>query len=240
APWGNIHFATYGTGTSATVNNIPLTGANIYVRLWYYDGSWKYTDYTYQTLQTTKITVPSTSTSITDTSVTFEWTVGTGVTNVQLAVATHPSYLTRAPWGNIHFATYGTGTSATVNNIPIGSDIYVRLWYYNGSWKYIDYTYKTAGTPPEIINPTSGTMISTSNVTFEWTKGIGVTNVRLDISTSPSFFNNPHGDIHYETYGTATSAIVNNIPQFGADIYVRLWYYIGSWSYIDYTYQTGG
>ncbi|MBU4333506.1 MAG: cellulase family glycosylhydrolase [Candidatus Omnitrophica bacterium] len=86
---------------------------------------------------------------VSESSETFEWEIGTNVSEIQLGVATDPAYLMKRPWGNLYFGSQGMNTSVTVNNIPLnGNNIYVRLWYLKqGSWKYVDYTYRTVNVP---------------------------------------------------------------------------------------------
>jgi hypothetical protein len=74
---------------------------------------------------------------LTASTVTFQWTGGTGVTDYWLAVGT------TVGGANLFNQDRGTSLSATVAGLPTnGSTLYVRLFsLINGLWQYNDYTY---------------------------------------------------------------------------------------------------
>ena len=92
---------------------------------------------------------------------------------------------------------------------------------------------------PLLTNPTPGSTLTSSTVTFQWTAGSGVNSYWLGVGTSQaSLVSNPWGDIFSQST-TSTSAIVSGIPINGNPVYVRLWWHVGSaWFFTDYTYQT--
>ena len=83
APGGREIFQlSTSTATFVTVNNLPITGKTLYVRLYTsVNGAWQYYDYTYTAAQPVKaaLTAPL-SGPITSSPVTFSWNAGTGVT----------------------------------------------------------------------------------------------------------------------------------------------------------------
>ena len=83
------------------------------------------------------ITNPIPGTTLTSSTVTFQWSGGTGVTNYFL-------YVGRSFGANdIYGQSQGLNLSATVTGLPIdGSTVYVRLWWATSAgWQYRDYTY---------------------------------------------------------------------------------------------------
>ena len=101
----------------------------------------------------------------------------------------------------------------------------------SGVWLFD--TPPTVTSPAEMQTPTPGTTITTSDVTFNWSVGSGVTNYALSLGTSVGAT-----DI-FDQETTGTSLNVSGIPLDGNTLYVRLWSFIGSgWQFIDYTYQT--
>jgi len=87
---------------------------------------------------------------------------------------------------------------------------------------------------PSLIAPTAGTVLATSNITFTWTLGIGVTGYDLYLGTNGVGSANLYNTGHIAT----TSFTAPTLPAAGATIYARLWYQInGVWQSVDYTYK---
>jgi hypothetical protein len=132
-----IYAATQGSGTSRTLF-IPGNGAAVFARLWSLSGgTWKYIDYNFTaaTLVPAGLTAPSGST-VSSPSQTFQWTPGSSVVNVYLEVGT------TVGGSQIYGASQGSATSRTVNGIPSGTTIYVRLWsFLDGAWAFTDYSF---------------------------------------------------------------------------------------------------
>ena len=160
-------------------------------------------------------------------SVTFQWTTGTGATEYWLHIGTSVGA------ANIYNAGTGASTSRTVSGLPTGT-IYVRLWSWTyGAWASRDYVYYR-GVPATITSPSPGSALSGS-ATFQWTTGTAVAEYFLYVGSSGAGSNNIYG----QSQGTSTSRTVSGLPTSGT-IYVRLWSRIGgSWSWYDYTYTTG-
>jgi hypothetical protein len=119
--------------------------------------------------------------------------------------------------------------------------LYARLYsYVNGAWQYSDFVYTESGTPTSatLTTPPPGlsTILGTSNVVFQWTDGMAVTDFQLNLSAIAP------GDSDLYLYkGTAVTAIASTLPANGAKVYARLYSKInGVWQYNDYVYTEGG
>ncbi|MGY6707338.1 MAG: reprolysin-like metallopeptidase, partial [Rhizobiaceae bacterium] len=142
----NIHDSgTLSAGTlSRTVTDLPTDGSTLYVRL--YTGLpgtsnifTHYNDYTYtagSAAVKAVMTSPTPGSTLTSTSVTFNWTAGTGVSSYWLQVGSNG-----AGSANI-FSGGGAQTSRTVGSLPATGTLNVRLMsYIAGGWQFNDYTY---------------------------------------------------------------------------------------------------
>ncbi|MGA2849044.1 MAG: chitobiase/beta-hexosaminidase C-terminal domain-containing protein [Terracidiphilus sp.] len=177
---------------------------------------------------------PGTGTVLGTTSVVFQWTTGTSVTDYQLnlsAIAAGDSDL---------FSYKGTATTATAATLPgLGVTVYARL-YSNiaGLWQYNDYQYTEHGTPTPaaLTSPLPGAILGTTSVLFQWTAGIGVSLYQLNLSAVAP------GDSELYLYkGALTSATAPTLPANNAIVYARLYSYIsGAWEYNDYQYTENG
>ena len=139
----DVYAQNQGTNTSATVNSLPTDGRKLYVRLWSLAGStWLFNDYTYtaaggDSCAAASMTSPANGSATGGSSVTFQWTAGTCVTDHFLYVGTAQGQ------NNIFAKDEGNATQDTVGGLPAdGSTIFVRLWSQtSGTWYYYDYTY---------------------------------------------------------------------------------------------------
>ncbi len=178
---------------------------------------------------------PTPGSTFTGSTVTFQWSKGTGPNLFLLTVG-----VKRAGSSDIYGTGVTTATSATVSGLPTnGATVYVQLRYYlNGVWSYFDYTY-TAETlaPPALVTPTPGSQLPGSNVTFQWTPGSGVTQYLINVGTRwPG-----SDDLYGSGVTTKTSATVAGLPTDGATIYVLLRYEVnGVWTDLYYTYTASG
>ncbi len=162
------------TTTSATVSGLPTDGVTVYVTLRYQiEGVWSALFYTYTAEGSTAppvMTTPAPGSVLSGSSVTFQWTPGTGVTAYSLFAGTYgPGYF------NIGGSPTLTTTSFTVPNIPTDSKpVYVTLRYQiDGVWQTTNYTYTAAPSPdPAIISPTPGSRLPGSTVNFFWSNGV--------------------------------------------------------------------
>jgi hypothetical protein len=230
----NLYNGPENTNTSATVNNLPLNGEKLYVRLWsLIGGSWKFIDYTYTAFTGTAaiINSPSGVGTFGGPSQLFQWSGGIGVTDYILRVGS-----TGPGSSNIYNGAETTALSATVSKLPInGETVNVRLYSLaGGEWLYNDYTYTAFTGIPAIINsPSAGGTLGGTSQAFTWNAGTAVTEYILRIGStgvgSTNLYSGP------ET--TAMSATVNNLPRNGETLYVSLWSLTGGeWLYNAYTY----
>lgn len=130
------------TGVSATINNLPINGANVFVRLYTLTGgTWRFSDaqYTAATMPIAAITSPAPGSTLTGGTATFTWTAATGATSYQVWVGTTQGAYDLG-------VVSSPGLTATVTNMPVnGALVYVRMYtQLGGSWYFNDYTY-TAG-----------------------------------------------------------------------------------------------
>jgi hypothetical protein len=134
----NIYTASQGTALSVTVNGLP-TSDTVYVRLWTHLASgWVWNDYRYTARGAAELQYPDPGTTLSGSTVTFNWDDGNGATQYWLYVGT-----TGVGSLNIHSASTGTLQWATVSGIPTSGTVYVRVWTYIPAigWQINDYTY---------------------------------------------------------------------------------------------------
>jgi hypothetical protein len=163
-----------------------------------------------------EISTPAPGSTLSTSSVTFQWTAGVKVSQYWLYVSTISA------GRNDLFDSGGINQlSQTVNNLPTdGSTLYVTLYSLIGStWQYKICTFKTTATPAAISSPTPGSTLSSSSATFQWTAGSGVSQYWLYVSKIGAGRN----DL-FDSGGTnQLSKIVNNLPTDGSTLYVILY-----------------
>jgi hypothetical protein len=120
------------------------------------------------TLSTPTVTVPLPGSTFASSSVAFQWTSGTGVTEYFLYVGTSLGA------NDLYGQSQGLNRSVTVNSLPVdGRRLYVRLyWQIAGTWYATDYTYTAAtlcsySISPGSANPGAGSGSGSFNVTAE-------------------------------------------------------------------------
>ncbi len=226
------------TATSVSVSGIPEDGVTVYVRLnWYMDGAWQHTDYTYTESGTSapaSLTSPAPG-SVLGSSATFAWNPGAGPAEYMLFLGTEG-----VGSANLYNSGGITATSVTVTGIPEdGVTINARLhWYLDGAWQYVDYTYTESGTskPASLTSPAPGSTLTGSSATFAWNPGAGPAEFMLFLGTEGA----GSANLYDSGSTTATSVSVSGLPENGAALYVRLyWYMNGAWQYANYTYTEG-
>ena len=125
-----------------------------------------------------QLTTPAPGSTLTGSTVTFEWTAGINVPSYQLTVGT-----TRGG-ADLFDQVVGLTLSTTVTGLPTdGRTVYVRLWSLVGSvWWFRDYTYNAVTVLPSLsINDVrvtegnSGTTTATFTVTLTPTSAQTVT-----------------------------------------------------------------
>jgi Abnormal spindle-like microcephaly-assoc'd, ASPM-SPD-2-Hydin/Fibronectin type III domain len=100
---------------------------------------------------------------------------------------------------------------------------------------------KTA-VPSQLTSPVSGSVLSGSTVTFEWTAGTDVQAYCLHLNTQPGTPDDPTATRIFDTGTDSNLAYtVSSIPMNGATLYAILGSEInGSWSYVTYTFTEAG
>jgi serine protease len=172
---------------------------------------------------------PAPSSTLTSSTVTFQWTSGTGASEYWLEVGgtTNPQQF---------YAQGLPGLSAIVSALPTdGRTVSVRLWsHLPGGWQWTGYSY-TASTsvpaPAQMAAPVPSSTLTSSTVTFLWTGGTGVSEYWLEVGTTA----NPQQ--FYARGLTSLSATVSSLPIDGRTVSVRLWSRInGTCRWTGYTY----
>jgi YVTN family beta-propeller protein len=163
---GDLYTAYQGSATSRTVT-LPADGRAIYVQLssWM-NGAWQTKSYSYTaasaggggdtgggdtgggdtggggtggggTAPSSSIYMPVNGSTLSSTTVQFNWTAGTGVKERYLTVGT------TATGSDIYAGYQGAATSRTVSGLPAnGQAVYVQLWsWINGAWQIERYSY---------------------------------------------------------------------------------------------------
>lgn len=178
------------------------------------------------------MTSPTPGSTFSSSTVTFNWSTGSGVTEYFLYVGT-------AFGGNdIYGWSLAMGRSATVSGIPTdGRTIYVRLWSkLGGTWDFVDYQYtafRGGSTLAQMISPTPGSTFNSSTVTFSWTSGSYVSQYWLYLGTTPGGY-----ELYSQSQGMNRSKTIYGLPVNGQPIYVTLWSYTSSgWNGYIYTYR---
>jgi hypothetical protein len=231
-----LYSRSEGANLSVTVSGLPTNGSTVFVRLWSrIAGAWQFNDYAYTaTIGPTEpeIISPAPGSTLSGSTVTFVWNTGSGVTEYWLDVGTSPG-------GNqIYTKTQSTNLSVTVSGVPVnGGAIFVRLWSrISGDWYFNDYTYTAASgvgsVKAAITNPSPGSTLTSSTVTFFWNTGAGVSEYWLEIGTNLGGY-----QLYSRSHGTNLSATVSGLPVNGSTLYVRLWSKISAvWQFNDYVF----
>jgi len=183
------------------------------------------------------LTSPAPGSVLSGSTVTFQWTPGSGVTAYSLSVGTYgPGYFNLGGSPQLSSST----TSYTVINLPTDSKpVYITLRYQiNGVWQTTDYTYTAAplANPPAITSPTPGGVLSGSSVTFTWQPSSAVTAYSISAGTyGPGYFNLGGSP---QLPASATSYTLTNLPTDGKPVYITLRYLVNGavWQTADYTY----
>jgi 6-phosphogluconolactonase (cycloisomerase 2 family) len=231
---------------SLTVNSLPLNGSTIWAR-WYYllSGSWQHLDYSYTAFGTTSgiatMASPAPGTTLSGSSVTFNWNAGTSASAYWLDIGSTAGAHDYFSSGNL-----GAALTETVNSLPTnGSTVYVTLYsLVNGSWQNNSYTYTaySLGSAAGILTmPNPGSTLTSSTVTFDWTAGSGASGYWVDIGSTTG----AHNIYSSGNLGNVLTTTVSGLPTDGSAVYVTLYTLIaGSWTANGYTYtafnSTGG
>ena len=187
------------------------------------------------TLAQSVITSPAPGSTNTSSSMTFQWTGGTGVTKYYLSIGSIVNGT------NIYSQNVGLNLSTTVTNLPTnGMTLYIQLsWLTSTGWQSYYQTNKAFGvaTPyPLLTSPAPGSTNTSSSATFQWTSGTDIFEYYLSIGSAVGY-----SDIYAQNEHFNLSATVTNLPVNGMTLYVRLsWLTGANWQFGDYTYTAAG
>jgi Pro-kumamolisin, activation domain len=239
---GNNYYSSGNLGLvySTSTNNLPTNGSTIYVTLYaYINGSWSPNAYTYTAFnagsETAVLTTPPPSSTLSGSTVTFDWTAGT---------ASPKEYwldIGSSAGGNNYYSSGNleSATSATASGLPTnGTTVYATLYtLVSGTWTPNSYTYTAFSSASEtavLTTPAPSSTLSGSTVTFGWTAGTASPQEYwLDIGSSAG------GNNYYSSgnLGSALSTTASGLPTNGSTVYVTLYTLIsGSWVGNAYTY----
>jgi hypothetical protein len=179
------------------------------------------------------ITTPAPGSTLSGSSVVFQWTAGTYATAYWLDAG-------NVPGGNQYYQSGNLGNvlTTTANGLPTdGSTVYVTLYSLVGTqWLSNAYTYtayNTGGALGVITTPAPGSILPGSTVTFTWTAGTYATAYWLDAG------NVPGGNQYYQSgnLGNVLTTTANGLPTDGSTVYVTLYSLVGGqWMANAYTY----
>ncbi len=239
---GNNNYYSSGslptTTLSTTVAGLPTNGSTIYVTLyWNINDSWTPNAYTFTAFNPTAgagaMTTPTPGSTLTGSTVTFDWTAGSTATAYWLDIG-------NAAGGNNYYSSGNLGNvlTRTVAGLPTnGGQVYVTLYsLVGGVWTPNPYTYTAfnlataAGT---LTTPTPGSILSSGTITFGWTAGTGTSAYWMDIGSSPGG-NNLHSS---GNLGNVLTVTISALPTDGSTIYVTLYSQVnGQWIPNQYMY----
>ncbi len=237
---GNQYYQSGNLGNvlTATASGLPTNGGTVYATLYsLIGGTWMSNAYTYTAYGVTAVpgvlTTPAPGSTLSGSTVTFDWTAGSGATGYWLDLGS-------AAGGNQYYQSGNLGNvlTTTASGLPTnGGTVYATLYsLINGSWISDAYTYtgfNVAASAGVITTPAPGATLSGSSVTFIWTAGASATAYWLDVG-------NIAGGNEYEqsgNIGNVTQLTVNSLPTDGSTVYATLYSMIdGAWVGNSYTY----
>jgi hypothetical protein len=230
------------TVQTAAVKNLPSNGSTVYVTLLsLVGGGWISNSYTYTAINAAagvgSITTPTPGSTLTSSTVTFDWTAGSA-SAFALNVGSTPGGNQYYQSGNLK-----TALTTTVKTLPTnGSMVYVTLFStVGGVVEQSAYTYTAVTSNPAqggmMSTPTPGSILNSSSVTFTWTAGNAASvGYWLDISQiGPG-----QADVYSSgNLGNVLTTTVNGLPTNGNELYITLFTLIGNnWVSNAYTYYS--
>ena len=238
---GNNYYSSGSLSNSTfslNVSGLPSNGSTVYAT-WYYllNGSWVANNYSYTALGASGskgvITVPTPGSTLSGSSVTFDWTAGSGATGYWIDIGSSAG-------GNNYYSSGNLGNvlTTTVYGLPTnGSAVYVTLYsLVGGVWLSNAYSYTAfnlAAAAGVLTTPAPGSTLTSGTVTFDWTAGSGASAYWMDIGNSAG------GNNYYSSgnLGNVLTTTVSGLPTDGSMLYVTLYSLIGGvWSGNAYTY----
>jgi hypothetical protein len=228
------------TATSSPSVTVPTDGVPLYARLYSeISGVWQFTDCTFTASGTpvpAALTSPTVGSTLSSSSVTFNWSSGSGVTAYMFHLGTKGA-------GSDDLCLMNPTTATTSGSVTVptnGLTVYARLYSeIGGVWQHADYTFTESGTPvpAALTSPTPGSTLSGTSVTFTWSSGRGVTAYMFHLGTKGA----GSDDLRLMNTTTATTTGSVTVPAFGLTLYARLYSEIaGVWQFTDYTFTESG
>ena len=237
---GNQYYQSGNLGNvlTTTATNLPTDGSTVYVTLYsLVSGNWLSNAYTYTAFGGSGsqgvLTTPPPGSTLAGSTVTFDWSAGSGATAYWLDLGSTPT-------GNQYYQSGNLGNvlTTTVTGLPTDSStVYATLYsLVGGNWLSNAYTYTAAsgsGLQGVITNPIPGSTFTGTTVTFNWSAGSGSTAYWLDIG------NVAGGNQYYQSgnLGNVLTTTASGLPSDGSMVYVTLYSYVGgNWLANAYTY----
>ena len=222
---GNI-----GNVLTDTVSNLPTDGSTVYITLFtLVSGNWLNNSYTYTAFSVAAsagmLTTPTPSSTLTSSTVTFDWTAGAGASAYWMDISKV------GPGGNDVYQSGNLGNvlTTTVSGLPTdGSELYVTLYsLIGGNWVANAYTYyalNATGGLAVVTSPTNNSTLSGNQQTFTWSLDSNATAYWVDVSNV-----SPGGNDLDQSgnLGNVSSYTVYNLPGDGSTVYVTLYSYVG-------------
>jgi hypothetical protein len=241
---GNNYYSSgnLGSALTTTASGLPTNGTTVYVTLYtLVGGTWTPNSYTYTAFSQMSaqgvLTTPPPSSTLTSSTVTFDWTAGSpGPYSYWLDIGSSAG-------GNNYYSSGNLGnvTTTTASGLPTnGSTLYVTLYtLISGSWVGNAYTYTALNSSSGLAamqTPPPNSTLSGSTVTFTWSSDSSATGYWVDIGSTAG-----GNDIYSSgNLGTATTTTVSTLPANGTTIYVSLYSYVGGqWVNNPVTYTSG-
>ncbi len=240
----DLHNQGYDTGLTAALSGLPSDGSTVHIRLWSkISGQWEYRDYSVTAFNgggggggaaAAELTSHADGDTLSGSSVTLAWSAGTGVTEYYLHIGS------TAGGYNLHNQGYGTAHTAAVTGLPTtGSTLYVRLWSkIGGTWESRDRTLIASSSggggggsddPAELTSHEDGNTLDGTTATFTWSAADSATEYYLYVGSTLGGY-----DLHSSSYGLGLTATVDNLPDDGRSVYVRIYSKIGGvWQFND-------
>ena len=237
---GNNYYSSGNLGNilTTTANGLPTNGSMVYATLYsLISGSWVPNAYTYTAYNLASaggiLTTPTPGSTLTGSTVTFDWTAGAGATAYWLDVG-------NTAGGNNYFSSgsLGNALTVTVNGLPTdGSTVYATLYsLIGGAWSGNSYTYtalNATGGLAAMQTPVPGSTLSGTTATFTWSSDASATAYWVDIGSTAG------GNNVYSSgnLGNVLTTTVYSLPANGSTIYVTLYSYVGGqWLFNSCTY----
>lgn len=234
--------------TSATVNNLPINGAEVDIAIgtkrgerWFYQG---FQIKSHSVLNNAELLSHKSGEALNSNEIEFSWSdVDADEYRLLLLTGDRPRsvdfgyYFDESVFGSVHDEYYSSDvTSVTLDNLPVnGAEISLALFTRHGQgWARNDYQIIGQNILPnaELSSHIDGAVLQSSAVTFSWVN-VNADEYRVELYSVAKL-------IHAQTYNNQTTSItLNNLPINGADLNMRLYTRHGTgWHYQPYNFTS--